>query len=355
MNVSCFLRISYGHLSSEDGSEVGPSLVVKELLHRLGDRSSDVLFPSFTKKERSLSFEKRFSFRLPEVPLVTSDLVLSLSDLSSFAKHPWRYYLQKEHRIFLKDFSPSSFSMKKASLLKTSLLGFFETKLEETLDPSFGLFEEAFSFDAKEKQKEIEPFLETWGKAQKISFLRTCFQKTLEKKHLQLPPIQWQEDGFLIQIIGDVIALEKGALSLGEDSFTSLIRIWPEVLASLVGLGVDQICFLKTGKTKSLNSPFEALKQFTRYYLRCHKSLSPLISDWADGLLRKKEDFYPSSARYEDVYVDWLLERLDLPSFSQLQEEWSSLKETFAEILLLYPSRASSKNLLGNPCKDLIV
>ncbi len=338
MNVSSYLRMSYRHLSLEDGSEVSASLVVQDLLQMLPFSICRTL-PS--EKEEKLDAPCCFCLKAPVDTKLTQDMTLSLSDLVFFARHPWRYYLEKVERLFLKRrFSPS-FMMKRSSLLRSSLDASIDVVLEETIDESLGLFKEAFSLDAKEKYLEREGFLREWGQEiQAISFLETAGFPKKTGSFLEIPPIEWEVDGYKIRIVGDIpYALQEGALYLGDDKLPSLLKSWPEILATLVGLQKTNLYFLKTKKVKSIEDPLESLKKFTMYYLRTCTQLSPLISDWADVLLRNGESF---PEEIEDIHVNWVLERLELPSMISLKKDWEWLSDVFSGLISLYPSRKES-------------
>ena len=334
-----FLKMSYGHLSPDEGKPVGPSLLVEELL-----KMAPIPCHVASKKTEALQIPVRFSIRSPNPPPFERERTLSLSDLLLFARHPWRYYLKKIEGIYLSQQLDPSFPMQRSPLLRSSIRWPLETLLDTQLDlPAAGMFREAFSLDLRERIDDWKEKYKSWETSiVSLSFLETAQEKRQTQGRIECPPLEFDmEDGSSVFLTGEISdALEEGALHFGPDAIGSLLKVWPEVLATSVALGTSQIYFLKNGKVKSIENPKKSLQSFISYYLRCMETISPLLPDWADSLLRKGAESFDGKTEYEDPIVEWLAPRLDMPPPDVLFTEWSWLKEVFHDLIALYPVRA---------------
>jgi hypothetical protein len=122
-----------------------------------------------------------------------------------------------------------------------------------------------------------------------------------------------------------------------------LLKAWPELLVASVALHTSRIHFLNNGKTKTIAHPEKSLKSFILYYLRCSHSLSPLIPNWADGLLRRGPAYLSPQGAHEDPIAEWMFPRLETPNPERLCQEWEWLREIFADLIALYPERAKKE------------
>ena len=108
----------------------------------------------------------------------------------------------------------------------------------------------------------------------------------------------------------------------------------------MTALQTEKLYLVKKGKCKGVEDPYLSLKQFLKYYMRCRQSLTPLMPDWADAFLRKKTDDFDFKAEFEDVARNWILFRMEkTPNIENLFYEWEWLKNSFASLIELYPTR----------------
>lgn len=329
LNAQEFLRVSYGHLSPDDGKLIGPSLLVQELM-QIAPVKTVVSALNQNVKNAPL-----FRLKSPDNMDVSNIQTIMLSDLVSFARHPWKYYLQKVHRIYLEDRKERSFAAVRSTLSRSSLQWPLESVFSAKKEKLPGIFQEAFFLDVKEKSQVWQQQLDKWGK--KIRPLAFLYSHNME----EFAPLKITlESGSVISLIGDIpFSLEDGALHFGDDTLSSLLKVWPEVLAVSMAIQSKNIYFLKSGKVKTLIDPETSLKNYLSYYLRCQNCLSPLIPDWADALLRKQpKDFVPEFD-YEDVVNQWISDRLEVMDAKTLFVEWDWLKASFAGLIQLYPQR----------------
>ncbi len=340
-----FLRISYGHLSADEGKPVGPSFLVQELMNatRL---SGTVYHPSASPPPKDApSFWPRFGdFALPE-----GEVVISLSDLRSLARHPWKFYLQKVHGMYLNESLEESFALQKGQLLRATLEKPVEQVLAEAELPP-GPLGEALRLEVIEKGAEWQSQLAEWQlEPFSLIFRENCTQRQLEGTHCIVPPIELQwENGLKVRLVGEIKhATMKGILCANEDKVGDVLKIWPEALASAMALNAPQIWMLRNGKTKHISNPESGLKSFVEYYFRCLSVPSPLLSDWADPILRKGaselEKQMEKGSAFEDPVVEWVLARTEMPAADEIMADWGPyLKGTFSSLTDLYPSRSKS-------------
>lgn len=387
-----YLRISYGHLSAEEGKEVGPSLLVQELLSYIDrtfhidkgkvssqlitvlpslsfdSRCFDVHHPklrsyslgdyqtakAFYGPKRTLELWPSLS-RCPDLPSLDAQITLSLKDLTQFARHPWRYALQKNQGIFLEGSNNDSLALQKAKILRACLKQPFEKVLQEATEilPS-GLFGEALKLEIEEKAEEWKECLQEWGVGEIFS-LSLRENQTASTQNAHPPLVIELEEGCTVRLIGEIQQVcKQGLLCSSEDSVGGALRIWPEALVASILLQSKEILFLKSGKRREISNPEHCLKQFLRYYLRCSSSVSPFLCEWAEAFLRKGpqelekklEAALTGRFTYEDPIVKWVLSRTAPLDPYALYANWNEyLKEQFEGLIALYPTRVKGGSL----------
>jgi hypothetical protein len=320
-----FLRISYGHLSPDEGKAVGPSLVVQELLDELPKGIVSVY------QSPSVELSKK---EWPSPKPQQEEKVVSLSDLRSLARHPWKFFLQKGEEISIDEPVEESFGMLKGKLVREA----FETGEFELSLP--GIAGEALKIRVEEEVEEWNRQLKEWGiDLTPVVFRESCKEKFFEEGKWICPPIQIGS----VKIVGEVrFASEKGFISLQKDQIGETLKIWPEALAVAIGMGAPKIWMVQSGKCKEIEDPGKALELYLDYYFKSKKELSPLLSDWADSLLRKGlfdfEKQVQKERTLEDPVYDWIKARFELPEPKEMVANWD-LKQTFAGLIVLYPTR----------------
>ena len=383
-----FFRVSYCHLTPDEGKPLNPSSLVQQLLSCIdasfssGDRPLSSLLQtvhpslsfdsrcfsekrvrSYSKTDflaaKSLQGEKRkleswpdFS-RCPELVFPEKEIEIPISQLKRLARHPWRFYLQKAAGIYLEEEEIDSFYLRKNRSVRASLENPDAKILEE--EDSAGVFGEALQLEIEENIQEWKTQLAEWGVERPFSLnlLQTGEPKP-NQSHLEKPAIElhWQ-GGFKARIYGEIKSVShQGLLSFHDDQVSGLLKVWPEALAVAVALHAPRILFLKSGKVKTLPNPEESLKRFVEYYLRAIRLPTPLLPDWGDALLRKgslelsrkMEASFSGKGLFDDPIIDWVLHRAQIPDAEQLAAGWEScLKETFSDLICLAPALRSKK------------
>lgn len=344
-SASEFLRISYGHISKEEGKPIGPSPVVEELIHFLG--------PSFATKGISTRMNCTKTVPKAAIPFNTvpsraipeEEIVVSLSDLSLLARNPWKFYLRKRLGIHLEDRREDSLRLQKATLLRSCLTKPVEQLLKKKIAP--GLIGEAISLEVLEKASLWKGQLP--GPLFSASLLQSCREKRwVDPTRVELPCLELSlTEKTRVRITGEIPHLSKEALIYpGESTLRGLLPIWPVWLCTALVLEIPHILCLKSAKTKTVENPEEKLKAFLRYFFAAESALSPLLPDWADVLFRKganelekkmEATFSGKGVVFEDPVLKWILSRSNLPSAQEIESHWGEfLRETFAGFIQLF-------------------
>lgn len=329
------LRISYGHLSADEGKPVGPSLLVQELMSATGPGLSTIYrAPPPPSNRKTLMWPAFKKMALPE-----GALTLSISDLRQLARHPWKFFLQKAHSIYLKDEFEETFALTKAMLLRASLgKGMDGPKLPP------GPFGKAIELDVSEKASEWQAQLKEWQIEPFSLVLReNCKMAQWEGSNYVAPPLEFVWDKLTVRLVGEIKqASFKGLISPNEDNISGALKVWPEALVTALSLNAPEVWCLRNGKTKSLANPHASLKTFIEYYFQSLHAPSPLLNDWADSLLRKGvadlEKKMEKGSLFEDPAAEWVFARAEVPTAEEINLNWGAyLKETFSDLIALYP------------------
>jgi|GEM_PF-1883337 exonuclease V gamma subunit len=379
--------MSYGHVSAEDGKEIGPSIVLRELLSYLDKKVPVVVHPNFALHKKCFEkmdvqskskkmFRAAVKFYEPKKPLQffspfnrhpsefcsipeEGDLVISLKDLKSFFQHPWRFYLQKqlnlrieerEEKQYLSDFEVSF--IKRAQILKAGL--------DLPLDMVIGRFAQKENFPVglfgKMACVNLHQMSEEWkGHLQEFELegfpLKTLSFSDLAGGEFSFPPLELQIGKLHVKLVGEIKLVSlKGPIHSGDDSFSTLLRSWPEYLAVLCALQSHSIFCLRSGKVKTVESPRDALERCIELYLLGLETPLPLLSEWAEALV-KKEHWIDLQKKidtrrplFEDPIYDWIEARMEPVCAETLFSTWSPfLKEKLNSLIRLYPSRSKEK------------
>jgi len=333
------LHFSYCHLSPE-GNPLNPSPLILELAKNLD--------APIKENREPLSFENRpirSYFHWPEKPtsiLPQGELTISLSDLSSLARHPWEFYLQKTLGIRFERSDEESFSREKSKILRETLKKPLETL---AYDLPAGMCGEALEMEVKDTSKEWSELLQSWDvDALTISFRRSCQKMRKEGNRWEVPSLELNPTPELtIHLTGEVKTFStKGFVHTGGDQIEGLLRAWPECLAALVASERKEIHCLKSGKIRIVENPKQALSEFLIYYFLSQSAPSPLLTDWAGAILRKGTfEWDKKTTQFEDPVWKWVVERTALPPAAEWLENWQQvLQNSFSELTKIWGKNA---------------
>lgn len=326
------LRISFSHLSDE-GKPVGPSLLVQDLLNVTGvGIQKECPIPPLKFSQKHLSWPKR-----NEYSKLTGQVTLNISDLKKLARHPWDFYLQKVHEIYLDKTLEETFALEKAKLMRSS-----------SCECPPGMIGKALMLDVLEKKEEFDELIKSWQVQPFTLELREGAPlNELTDDRFVTSAIEFQIDDLCVKIVGVIPgATEKGILFSGQDSVAGALKIWPEALVAAICLKAPNILMLKNGKTKTFHDPEKHLEAFIRYYFECLAAPSPLINDWTDAFLRKGPEALEKAkikgTTFKDPVFDWVIARAELPTAEEMFLDWGPIfKNTFSELAALYPTRGA--------------
>ncbi len=341
-----FIYFSYSHLSRE-GNPLNPTPLIAELIRSLDAPIKEN--HAFLVSDRSSSTH---AFHWPSAPshaLPEGKRSVSLSDLSSLARHPWAFYLKNQLGIRFDGPELKSFSRQKAKLLRAGLQSPLQNILTEL--PS-GICKEALTIDVEESSKKWADLIRLWDVlVEPVSFRMCVREKRSGKNGWEFPGLELDVGPSLhVTITGEVKTFStKGFIHAGNDSLEGLLAVWPECLAALVAAGQREVYCLKSGKTRTVDRPENALKAFISYYFLSQSAPSPLLTDWADPILQKalsewekkiEDKLLGKGVRFEDCVWDWVIGRVDLPPAASWFEGWGMvLREHFSELTAIYPAR----------------
>lgn len=342
-STSEFLRISYGHLSREEGKPIGPSPVVEELIHFLGPCFANEGISTLSTRPKTVPKKELQFYAAPSREIPEGEVTISLADLSLLARNPWKFYLRKKLGVHLEDRKEDSLHLQKAILLRSSLTKPIEQLLERKIAP--GLIGEAISLEVLEKASRWKELLP--GPLFSASLFQSCRKKRwLDATRVEFPCLELSlNEKTRVRITGEIPHLTKEALiHSGDSTMRGLLPIWPMWLCTALIFEIPHVLCLKSGKTKTLENPEEGLKAFLRYFFAAESALSPLLPDWADALFRKGElekkmdaTFSGRGMIFKDPALDWILSRSNLPIAEEIESHWGEfLRETFASFIQLF-------------------
>ncbi|MBX9744812.1 MAG: exodeoxyribonuclease V subunit gamma, partial [Chlamydiales bacterium] len=359
------LVISYRHISAEDGKELNPSIVLQEL-ERYVKQIEITTHPSFPLARRCFEepscrrmshkeYEAARLFYAPKQPLpffspfrspkLSEELPhkaqsISLKELNSFFRNPWKYYLQKAFRLWVDEPKKEDWldfeltPQKRAHLLKGGLyqpLDKLVDRSEKKREFPVGLFGQIASSHLAQTNVEWKEHLQAWGLQEELISEKIIVEIFLEEA----------------RIIGIAKHCScRGPLHFGEDSFVSLLKNWPEYLAVLCSLGAHEIFCVRSGHIKTVSSPREELKKCIELHSRGMQTPLPFISQWADALVRRnsaaelEKAFSSDLGGWEDPVYEWIAARARPFSAETLVDEWGSYLQKHLQALVdLYPVR----------------
>ncbi len=340
------LWISYRHLSEEEGKPVSPSLLVQELI---STTSPEIVKSYSFAKEEEITPKTLIFPGIKKTDLPQGEWTLSIADLRSLARHPWRFFLQKAHQIFLDGELESSFALQRGKLLRAHPE---REKYEPLLNELPGRFREAMDLEIVQRAARQKRLLEEW-KIEPFSLIlrENCKEATWEDKNYVTPPLILEWDQCKIKIVGKIEQISpEGIVSSQEDSLAGTLKIWPEALIGAAVFSAPKIGMLRSGKWKPFKDPQENLKAFIAYFFHCQNAPSPLLPQWADPILRKNGAGLSKKMRsdpfFEDPIADWVFVRAEMPKLDEWLESWNPLlKSTFQTVIDLYPLRGAHANI----------
>ncbi len=361
------LIFSYQRLNLEDEKQQGPCLLIEELNQYLINQglSEGIMHcshPSLPFDQTYFSEEGKikkwamsdflaakayyFPHRIKPKPLVefrkdsddSQEIVIQMSQLKKFARHPLQFYFNETLKITLKGEEDDEEKEFLLSYLRKSILRkkALKTTLPQTMKqwraqgklPS-GLFQDVAWHDLEEEVGDLLEHLHAFG-------VRLEEIKTIHLPALSIP-LSGGKTAVIVGKLEDVTP--KGLLFHGERDLKSLVRAWPLYLVSLCTDPSSKLLFTKSGEAFELKvDPKTALSSYIEYFLMAKHSPSPLMPEWASALLKKSEQelwkaMSQESGR-EDAYLSYLQRRQGLFDPKEIFALWGgTLRQLFAPLL----------------------
>ncbi len=319
------------------------------------EKTASVLFPEFYASLEKTEKAKK------------NDIVIELKKLSKFAKHPIQFYFNHVLKIYLESeehFEKGEFILShidRAVLRKDSLKKGFSHLFEKAHHKGMlplGIFKEVARCNAADHKEEYHAHLEALNVDPKtlitIELKASCAEPDFKNSHhLILPPLSVPlEEGRKACIVGKLENVGPCGLLVNETHYLKdLLKVYPSFLVYL-NLPLEKLGFpprlllSKKGKVKEKleGDPLDLLAAYIGYYERCLDSPSPLMPEWASGLLEEGVEELEKAieiskngfgATFEDLYLKQLFLKDPLFSSAHLHQTWSSyLREVFAPLLI---------------------
>ncbi len=381
--VRDYLILSYCGLSTRDGKEQGPALVVSELLsylnrfYLMGDCSAGnaitIHHPYYPFDESYFALnsplqgyrDSHYRAALARLNLVgrpnqgflvagsanqvhPKELIIDVNDLLKAAKNPLKLYLKNYLDLRIRNFDDNMLSGdERFSVNALDAYGVYKASLEcsptkacERLKAAgklpLGLFGEA---SQRKLLDEMAAYHLPSHNIFTVELATDCKNPhQISDSVWRHPPIQLQlEIGSEVKLVGKISNLsEKGLLIIGNDKPNYRVRGWPSsLLLAFLQLDIQKrVVFIKDGG--AFAAPCDALphlQSFVEYYLLARECPSPLIEEWVPQFIEKPIDSLKKTLvkdcsddeHFHNIEAKWLL-REDCDCFDdQSLEHWKQV------------------------------
>lgn len=291
---------------------------------------------------------------------LTEEGCIDVADLGTLARNPLKFYFQKALELHLpspekQEEGEEYFHLShlvRAQLRREALYcssAANRAELQGLFPP--GLFGHLAKAKLEEECAVQEAALREWGIDSQTLFQwdlhPSCSQPTkLEEKRWRLPSPCVELEGKRYWLTGTLAPLSsQGLLSLGKDSFSDVIKLWPKYLAFLLAsrsleeqLG-KQLLLLRSGKQLPVPhlDPEKELQRYLRYFFRCQKEPSPLLPEWLASFLKKDVRFLAKDVKsawsepwnpFYNHYAIWAFDSSASLSMEALFQGWKHEAES---------------------------
>ncbi len=398
-----YLLLSYQGYGQHDSKELQPSLVVEELLSYLnkfytiqGEKVSkkcifkhpfDAFDERYFEKETCLYNFSQHDYRTakvhckknkcpphrflndftriehPQPSVIENNSVIDLKQLSSVARNPIKFHLNKVLEIYLQ--TEEDRKLKIEEELSVSPLDKYQLKHFALTEPietvlyraekegklPFGLFKTVATKRLKDEVEEIHERLQKHSvdpdQIFQIEFCKSCSKPTqLAEDRWLFPAVSLTyEDSYKLSIVGKIShATPHGLLAISKGSLTDAWKVWPQFLlyCHAAKLCPDklqpQLILAHSAQPKKafFDDPESYLKQFVNYYALCLHNFSPLLPDWISLILEEdirglqdkmRQLFSDSFGVYQSHDLRWILNKHRLPSSEVMVHYWKPQAE----------------------------
>ncbi|MEN9654380.1 MAG: putative exodeoxyribonuclease gamma chain [Chlamydiota bacterium] len=295
------LQFSYRHLSPEDGKALLPSSLLDGLFeHTTSDEPMH---------EPEVPMPRLFTCAAPPPYQPTTErLTIDIKDLIAFARNPWKVSLRLNYGLRWDYDDEDSLPLTKYRVAQSSINWSRPVAIAQELKGlPRGLYGQACSIRLDQQQPVCH----------QIDLL-ACVDETrhLPSGAIEMAPIVLEE--LNVELVGRLRYIPTSDKTIAEG-----LKQWPERLI--------------------VSRELASLQKFVEYYLRCKHTLTPLHGTWIDALLRRSPADFDDKCPAFGRETAWVYERLELPPIEVLFDEWRWLRDTFAELIEEYPTRAAKR------------
>lgn len=288
--------------------------------------------------------------------------IVSIKELTRFAKHPIKFFMQDILGIYL----PSLFqkeegefilpayekSAMRAEVLKKPFEKVLKTSASKGLLPT-GLFHDVARKKVKEETGFLDEQLKQWGVAKEKIFSVTlsdsCREPSVVENRWFLPSLTIKSPlGTVFKIEGTISDVStKGLLFHGENKIRDLVQVWPLYLVFLQiqsQIGCASKSLYLTKKPEELFFDIENPEAFLGGYLDCFNlckaKASLLMPAWSEWILENDEmEFekkmqarsFIETSPFPDDYLRWLFLRDPSPSLEGLHAQQKQIQRKIFE------------------------
>lgn len=412
-----YLLISYPGYSQQDSKELQSSLVIEELfsyLNRYYTIQGEKLSQKYLFKHPFDAFDERYfhqdsplhnfakhdfqtaqvyyqtkkgpphrflndfvRIEHPQVHVIPSHTQIDLKHLTSVARNPIKFHLNKVLEIYLQNEEDRKLKTEEELYLSTldkhqlkhfalkEPIGNVLYRAEKEGKLPFGLFKEVATKRLKEEVDDIYDKLHKHDihphDIFQIEFCTSCSQPVqLTKDKWLFPALQLSyEDGYQLSVVGKLSHVSsKGLLILSKGALADVWKAWPQFLLYCYAVKLQPkklvphliLAHASQPKQAFFEDPEPYLKQFVNYYALCLHNFSPLVPDWIPlilaedegGLQDKMQQLYAESfGVYQSHDIRWILNKYRLPSSETMIHYWKSQTESLLGDLMRswYPSK----------------
>lgn len=328
------LIISSTTISSQDGKELSPSLLIDEL-----GEITTIVHPSvpFEKATEPRGLIPTYAF--PEENTFNDD-VIDLMDLKKLARSPLRFYFNQAMGIYLKRSDPLDEEMILSYMKKAILRGESLTRpMEEVLKSAevlseipAGPFQKTAIQRIEDEVNVMQDHLQAFGITQDEIFdieLKISCEKPHRQGNLWVYPALRVGDKIITGKLENVC--QKGLLYYGEKKLPDLLKVWPLYLVFLSIMDGDLLLTKKGVRMGAPEGdPIEHLKAYLEYFEMAYSAPSPLEPEWSIGMLLKET----APMDLKDDYFIWAFQEKSHINVESAMRNWAPyLKRQFEPLL----------------------
>lgn len=316
--------------------EETPSLLVQELMSYL-DIKETVQKENDSVKSEIKPFFPEFYTLTPLKPIQEDLSVISLRQLSKFAKNPIRFYMQNvlgmTYDQDAKDNEEFTLSPLQRALLRKEEDRVFQMPL--------GVFKEVALTEVKKDQAAYQKNLEALNICKEediysIEFKLSCRSPVRLESGNWIVPALKVGNTHIVGVLDEVT--DQGLVVHKKDQLQDVLEVWPSLLVLNQYRGASDLFLTKCGKGKTFAISEQALSSYLEYFALALSNVSPMMPAWGKAILTGTPEDLEKAMEAQwflDPYLQWLFARDPTPNANVIMETWQdTLKKVFSNALL---------------------